>query len=59
MLTDSESSGDFGSQGLHAVAFGRVVTRGFGERSPAASNATTEGRDQNRRVELKLVPITG
>jgi outer membrane protein OmpA-like peptidoglycan-associated protein len=41
------------------VVPGRVVTRGFGERSPAASNATTEGRDQNRRVELKLVPITG
>jgi outer membrane protein OmpA-like peptidoglycan-associated protein len=41
------------------VVPGRVVSRGFGERSPAASNATREGRDQNRRVELKLVPITG
>ena len=41
------------------VVPGRVVTRGFGERSPVASNDTPEGRQQNRRVELKLVPITG
>jgi len=40
------------------VVPGRVVTRGFGERSPVASNDTPEGRQQNRRVELKLVPIT-
>jgi outer membrane protein OmpA-like peptidoglycan-associated protein len=40
------------------VAPGRVVTRGFGERMPVASNDTNEGRQQNRRVEIKLVPIT-
>ena len=40
------------------VAPGRVVTRGYGERSPVATNDTPEGRQQNRRVELKLVPIT-
>jgi len=40
------------------VAPGRVVVRGFGERSPIASNDSAEGRQQNRRVELKLVPIT-
>jgi len=40
------------------VAAGRVVTRGFGERDPVATNDTVEGRQQNRRVELKLVPIT-
>jgi hypothetical protein len=28
LLTDPESSGNFGSQGLHSVAFGRVVTGG-------------------------------
>ena len=43
------------SQGVVA---GRVVTRGYGERNPVASNDTPEGRQQNRRVELKLVPIT-
>ena len=43
------------SQGVVA---GRVVTKGFGERYPIASNDTPAGRESNRRVELKLVPIT-
>ena len=30
----------------------RVVAKGYGESSPAASNATKEGRAENRRVEL-------
>lgn len=41
-----------------AVAPGRVVTKGFGERFPVADNETAAGRENNRRVELKLVPIT-
>ncbi len=40
------------------VASGRVWTRGFGERNPVADNDTAEGRERNRRVELKLIPIT-
>ena len=36
----------------------RVITQGFGETRPAASNDTPEGRQQNRRVELRLVPLT-
>jgi outer membrane protein OmpA-like peptidoglycan-associated protein len=52
----SGSVGDyFKAQG---VVRGRVVTKGFGERYPIASNDTPSGREQNRRVELKLVPIT-
>jgi len=37
----------------------RVVTQGFGEAHPLADNATAEGRQLNRRVELRLVPLTG
>lgn len=31
----------------------KVVTNGYGEANPVASNATEEGRVQNRRVEIK------
>jgi outer membrane protein OmpA-like peptidoglycan-associated protein len=36
----------------------RFVVRGAGQSSPIASNETPEGRTQNRRVEIELVPIT-
>ncbi|WP_372870324.1 OmpA family protein [Shewanella sp.] len=35
----------------------RVSTQGMGEASPIASNATAEGRAQNRRVEIVLTPL--
>jgi outer membrane protein OmpA-like peptidoglycan-associated protein len=36
----------------------RIVTSGMGMNKPIASNATPEGRAQNRRVEIVLSPIT-
>jgi OOP family OmpA-OmpF porin len=33
----------------------RLVARGYGEDQPIASNATREGRAQNRRVELNRI----
>jgi outer membrane protein OmpA-like peptidoglycan-associated protein len=39
------------------VAKVRIDTQGFGESQPIASNSTSEGRAQNRRVTLELYPI--
>ena len=35
---------------------GRIRTEGFGESQPVASNDTADGRAQNRRVELRVLP---
>jgi len=43
------------SRGVQAA---RIATRGFGETQPIASNETDAGRADNRRVEIKIVPIT-
>jgi outer membrane protein OmpA-like peptidoglycan-associated protein len=42
------------SRGVNPV---RVVARGFGETQPIADNSTAFGREQNRRVELEIVPL--
>lgn len=48
----AESVADFLiSQGVDGSL---IQTEGFGSRQPVASNATTEGRRQNRRVEVTL-----
>lgn len=40
------------------VTNARIRSQGFGESQPVASNATEEGRSANRRVEIKIVPVT-
>ena len=42
----------------HGVQTARIGTRGYGETQPIASNDTDAGRAANRRVEVKVVPIT-
>lgn len=37
------------------VAEARITAIGYGETQPAASNETSDGRDENRRVTLKVV----
>jgi outer membrane protein OmpA-like peptidoglycan-associated protein len=44
--------------GSHGVPGARVVTVGAGEAHPVASNDTEDGRAQNRRVEITIVPVT-
>nr|WP_294813004.1 OmpA family protein [uncultured Sphingomonas sp.] len=43
---------------MRGVQSARLGTRGFGESQPIASNDTEEGKAANRRVEIKLVPVT-
>jgi outer membrane protein OmpA-like peptidoglycan-associated protein/outer membrane protein W len=38
---------------------GRMTTMGFGESQPVQDNATDEGREYNRRVELKVTASNG
>src|SRR5690606_13022455 len=35
------------------VSSSSITAQGYGEKNPVASNATEEGRVQNRRVEIK------
>jgi len=43
---------------LRGVSRARIETIGYGERYPIADNATPEGRARNRRVEIRITPIS-
>ena len=45
--------------GSRGVMADRTIVVGAGQSYPIASNATEDGRAQNRRVEITLVPIRG
>lgn len=40
------------------VSSARIQTQGMGESYPVASNDTPDGRALNRRVEIKITPVT-
>ncbi len=69
--TDSTGSADYNMQlsqqransvAQYLVSQGtdtrRFLVNGAGESQPIASNQTASGREQNRRVEIKLTPLT-
>ncbi len=41
------------------IAASRMTTKGYGESVPVATNETDEGRELNRRVELKVTESSG
>lgn len=43
---------------IRGVSPSRIRTQGFAATMPVASNDTPEGKARNRRVEIKIVPIT-
>ena len=43
---------------IRGVQSARLATRGYGESQPKASNLDSVGRSANRRVEIRLVPVT-
>lgn len=57
-LSERRASAVAGYLDSHGVQSARIGTRGFGETQPVADNATEEGRAANRRVEIKIVPVT-
>jgi outer membrane protein OmpA-like peptidoglycan-associated protein len=51
----SAVSGYLTSRGVQSA---RLATKGYGETQPKASNLDEAGRAENRRVEIRLVPVT-
>jgi Outer membrane protein and related peptidoglycan-associated (lipo)proteins len=43
---------------MQGISSARIRSQGLGESMPVADNATEEGRRKNRRVEIKIVPVT-
>jgi outer membrane protein OmpA-like peptidoglycan-associated protein len=57
-LSERRASSVAGYLSSRGVKQERLATRGYGESQPMATNTTEEGRAANRRVEIRLVPVT-
>ena len=55
MLSDKRANAVMEYLVEHGISPNRLTAVGYGFKIPAVSNATTEGRAQNRRVELKPI----
>jgi len=56
-LSERRASSVASYLGGKGVTGKRVITVGGGELHPVASNDTPEGREENRRVEITIVPV--
>jgi len=43
---------------MQGISPSRIRSQGFGETMPVADNATDTGRARNRRVEIKIIPVS-
>jgi len=57
-LSENRARTVAGYLSMQGVAPARIRSQGYGETMPVADNATDEGRRKNRRVEIKIVPVT-
>lgn len=57
-LSERRAESVVGSLESFGVARARMQPRGFGYTQPVASNDTPEGRAQNRRVEIRIIPVS-
>ncbi|TPE58825.1 OmpA family protein [Sandaracinobacter neustonicus] len=57
-LSEQRAEAVVGSLESFGVSRARMQPRGFGFTQPVASNDTPEGRAQNRRVEIRIVPVS-
>lgn len=57
-LSEQRAESVTGSLESFGVLRARMQPRGFGFTQPVASNDTPEGRAQNRRVEIRIVPVS-
>lgn len=57
-LSEQRAQSVAGTLESFGVSQARMQVRGFGFTQPIASNATDAGRAQNRRVEIRVVPVS-
>ncbi|MCK4839003.1 MAG: PD40 domain-containing protein [Desulfobulbaceae bacterium] len=54
-LSEKRAQAVVGYLGDNGIAVERLVAEGFGERQPVSPNDTEEGRQQNRRVQVRII----
>ncbi len=57
-LSEQRAQSVAGSLQSFGVPQARMQTQGFAFNQPVASNDTDEGRAKNRRVEIRIIPVT-